>query len=542
VSTAAEPVAQPPATAPESDLGRRDYVRAVRRTALLVVGVGVVARVVRYALGASLWGDEAAVALNLARRDWVGLTHTLDWFQVAPVLFLWAERAAVLVLGGSEWSLRLLPFVAGVAGLFAFRDLARRVVPPTAAALATALLAVSHWPIFLSGTLKPYTCDLFWSAGLMALAVRWRQRPHRLWPLAALALAVPLALGLSFPTVFVAGGVTLYLLPAVVRQRDRRAAALFALYNLLLVGSFAAVFLLSLRQQADPNAAELQAFMRNYWTHGFPPDTPLRLIVWAVRVHTGWLMMYPVGDANGGSTLTFLLFVGGVWACWRSRDRALLVLCLAPFALNFAAAAIGKYPYGASCRLCQHLAPAICLLVGVGWAAILERIAPRLADRLWWVRAAAVALAGFGVAHIAVDLHRPHRDTRAKWSQAVSREVGYHLRPGDVVVYRCAAAVRYEPFEWYMVRLGGRVAWDDVPAVGPDVRRVWVVAFAANGTGAADEAEVLTRLGPAWETLARTEYQLRPDGWEHNYLHAAVRCLGRTGDPAPRPVLAASPP
>lgn len=542
MSTAAEPVAAHRPPSPQPDLGRREYVLAVRRVALLLVGVGVVARVVRYALGASLWGDEAAVALNLARRDFAGLTHALDWFQVAPVLFLWAERAVFLLLGGSEWSLRLLPFLAGVAGLFAFRDLARRVVPPTAAALATGLLAVSHWPIFLAGTLKPYSGDLLWSAGLMALAVRWRQRPHRVWPLAALALAVPLALGLSFPTVFVAGGVSLYLLPAVVRQRDRRAAVLFGLYNALLAGSFAVVFLMSLRQQADPNAAELQAFMHNYWAHGFPPGGPVRFAVWLLRVHAGWLMMYPVGDANGGSTLTFLLFLAGVWTCWRSRERGLLVLCLAPFALNFVAAALDKYPYGASCRLCQHLAPAICLLVGVGWAAILERVAPRLADRLWWVRAAAIMLAGFGIAHLGFDLYRPHRDTQAQWSRAVSREVGYHLRPGDMVVYRCAGSVRYEPFEWYMTRLGNQVAWDDVPAVGPETRRVWLVVFAGNKTGAVEEAELLARLGPGWETLARTEYQIRPTGWENNYLHATVRCLGRTGDPAPRPILAASPP
>ena len=62
---------------------------AARNGLWLVLALGVAWRLARYALRMPLWGDEAALALNLLDRDFAGLLAPLANAQVSPVLFLW---------------------------------------------------------------------------------------------------------------------------------------------------------------------------------------------------------------------------------------------------------------------------------------------------------------------------------------------------------------------------------------------------------------------------------------------------------------------
>jgi hypothetical protein len=499
-------------------------VTRLRRLTVWVVGVGVVARLFRYALDGSIWNDEAAVALNLLRRDFEGLTHALDERQVAPVLFLWAERAVMLALGGSGLALRLLPLLFGLAGLVVFWDFARRVAPPTATAFAVGILAVARWPVMMSSTLKPYTADMFCSALLMALAVRWRQNPERPWPLVALAVVVPFCLGMSYPTVFVAGAVSLYLLPAVWRHRDRWSAALFACYNLAALAGFIAVYALLLRQSADPQTADLKEFMRAYWKHGFPPAGPLEFVGWAVKIHTGRLMAFPWGDGHGGSTLTTLLFLTGLRACWRSGNRPLLVLCLTPFALNFAAAVLRQYPYGACTRLSMHLAPAICLMIGSGLAHLVESV-PLFRKRLAAATAVLVGFALFGAGEMIADACKPHREPYGRWMQSLYRDLEPQLQPGDAVVYRCPIPNQRETFDWYVGRVAERAA-SLGPAAGTG--RVWVIVVTATTPGCDLERELVAGLGGEWRTVTRTEYATVPISRGHANIYGIVHALERS--------------
>jgi hypothetical protein len=109
--------------------------------------------------------------------------------------------------------------------------------------------------------------------------------------------------------------------------------------------------------------------MDRYWRETFPPlAQPWKLPLWFMEIHSSGMLGYPVGGPNWGSLVPFLLCLAGVAIlAWR-RQGFLLALLLSPLGLNFVAAAMHRYPYGGHQRMTLFMAPAFCLLIGVGIA------------------------------------------------------------------------------------------------------------------------------------------------------------------------------
>jgi len=275
-------------------------------------------------------------------------------------------------------------------------------------------------------------------------------------------------------------------------RRSPKLIALCLAYGIFLGASFAAM----VDVYAGPHAAVP-------WRPGapgrlteladaFPPLTkPWRLPYWLLDIHTGNLMAYPVGGKHGGSTLTFLLVLIGIGRLWRTR-RALLIVLLGPLLLTFIAAALHRYPYGSSARFSLHMAPAFCLLAGVGLLTALKRCLP--ARKVpGGVRVAALILAAVPVGGIVADVLRPYKflyDVKNK--QAVSwmaertgpddlwvsfNVAGTGVSYADDFYPRSGDAARH----WfYLHRLAPvPIAWAPEPATvtAKTSGRVWLVAY-----------------------------------------------------------------
>jgi hypothetical protein len=341
------------------------------RWIMVFLAIGVAARLIRYLLRFPLWGDEAMLAMNFLDRDYASLMRPLDFHQVAPLLFLWIELTAIKLFGFHEWSLRLFPLLCSLASLFLFHRLASLLLRGTALVLAVGIFAVTYSGLRYAAETKPYGVDLMVSTLLLLLAVRWWRRPgdtRWLWTLAAI---IPLALGISFPAVFVAGGVSLTVATVLLRTRSRRGWWAWGALNVALAGSFLAWYRLSVGAQAG---AELNDMAR-MWNDTFPPRESLTsLLAWLVRVHAGPLLAVPIGGDNWGSIGTTLICLVAVGALIRQGRFRLLALCSIPFLLNLIAAAMRRFPYGGHMRLAMHLTPLVCLLAGIGAAAVLQWI------------------------------------------------------------------------------------------------------------------------------------------------------------------------
>jgi hypothetical protein len=255
---------------------------------------------------------------------------------------------------------------------------------------------------------------------------------------------VPILLALSYPAVFVAAGVSLALLPAVVRQDRRPVRLAYLVYNVVLVAGFLALYFGCTQIQSTA----LRSFYRyGYWRESFPPLTqPWKLPVWLIGVHTGTTLAYPVGGERGASTATLVAVLVGA-AFMYKRFRSPVWLLLAPCAMGLAAAFLGRYPYGGAPRITQYLAPSICLFAGLGAAVVLSRLP--WSFRRWAFRSTVGLLAGLGLFLIGRDLVQPYR----VWEDEQSRRFARHFwrddaRDAKLVCVKSDLGLAFQPKLW----------------------------------------------------------------------------------------------
>ena len=434
-----------------------------------------------FALNFPLWGDEAFVAVNLIARGYRDLLRPLDYGQVCPLLFLWLELTATKLFGFSEWSLRMIPTVCSVASMFLFAHVAARVTRGSARLLAVAIFAVSYYPIRHGAEVKQYSTDLLAALVLLALAIEWWRRPGQVRWLWALVIAVPLALTLSHPAVFVAGGISIGLAGAIWNARREGAILPFALYNLAMVGAFVGLFIVFTSEQ---ERLLLPTLRSHYWAEAFPPLVePLKLLVWLAEAHTGRMFAYPFGDVRGASSFTTLCFVAALIFLWRRGEKTLLMLAVSPFGLAFVASVMGRYPYGVSARTMIFLAPAICLNSGLGLAAMIAGLRSARAREVAFL-ASVLGLAGSGIVLLGVKLTYPYKSVadrdsrtfaRSFWSEksrdaelvCVKSDLGFGFNRRNWTLFRSALYLCNQKIYSPRHREDAGVNWDKVSSDRP---------------------------------------------------------------------------
>ena len=404
--------------------------------------LGLAARAVRYLLRFPLWEDECFLACNFIDQTYAGLLGPLNYHQVAPLGFLWVELTCVKLFGFHEAALRIFAFGASAGSVLLFRQLASRLLSGTAAVLAVAIFCVSYSGIRYAAEAKPYGPDQFVALGLLALAVEWRRRPaQRRW-LPALVAAVAIAIGVSYPAVFVAGGLSVWMALVLVKERRREWRG-WLLFNTVLIASFWAMLTLAAKNQT---ASEL-GYMQSYWKDHLPSlAAPGEFAWWFLLTHTGDLLAIPLGGERGASTLSFLVAACGVAALARQRRSLLLVLCLAPPALNMVAALMGRFPYGGHVKFSQYLAPAICLLLGAGGAALLARGRALPRSRRRALAAALTLLSLIALGTIARDFCLPYKSATDRRYRDFARWFWFSLESsGEVACLKTDLRLDFAP-------------------------------------------------------------------------------------------------
>jgi len=427
----------------------------------ILVAVHLVWMGVRYGLGFPIWGDEAFVAVNFFDRSYLDLVQPLEYGQIAPLFWLWMEKACFDAFGASPWALRLPALVAGVASTFLMLRFCLRSLPQPSALLGFAIFAASYYPLRHAVELKPYSVDLLFALLMLNLALDIHKGLLAKTPQAGrwLALIVISILGVwsSFPSMFVSGSLIVYfgmrgLFGKVGQQRERLGLLLpVGLWSVWL--AISAIYMV--RVFAGPHA-ESASWLTEMamWTPTFPPLAEWWLLPeWLLQSHAGYMSAYPTGGRDYGSSATLLLIVIGIIAVWRSKRRGFLWLLLGPLAFTFIAAAMERYPYGGSVRVSIYMAPAFCLLAGHGLASLFGLASTKLQGGA--TATFCLLLAGFAVSGVVRDVQKPQKIIADCMSLEFAGWMEQNVAADDVVAGFCNTERGYAPDFFH---LGGSMA------------------------------------------------------------------------------------
>ena len=432
---------------------------------LLLVLLGAAIRIRQWAVGRSLWLDEALIGESLVSRDYTALvSEPLLHNQAAPVLWLWAERLAIDLLGTDERVLRIVPMLAGFAVLGLTWALARRLLPAVVVPVPVTIVALSPSLTYYANEVKQYSSDVAVVLVLVLLALRALRGTR---DVAVLTAAGAVLLWLSHAAVLALAGLSLVLvLRHAVGRRWREAVVTAGILSGWLV-SLGVAFVLVLDDLRDNRVLE------DYWAYTFPTDDGLAR--WFGR---RWLDLTetPLGLRLPELALA-VLALGAVRLLWVTRARGAAALAIV--AMATLAASLSAYPFAG--RLSLWLVPLAALAIG---ALVPDRMdLPRAA----WLLAVTVALSLTVVPALRETLPRLVEAQYVEELEPVLRQVAAERQPGDQVLVHIAARGGYDYYERFVpIRRDGVVLLIDTPAQGCDDRvalrtgrfateRVWVV-------------------------------------------------------------------
>jgi hypothetical protein len=293
-------------------------------------------------IGRSLWLDEAWVANSIAAPSLHDTFYYPQWLQTSPPLFLLAARGAVHLLGLSNVSLRIVPLIFALLAVAGFLVVVTRIVSPSIAILAGALLVFSPATIEYAHSSKQYSGELLATVLILGAAISYLRSPSRrryYWLTATMAVALPLA----YSSVFLLPGVFL----AVYRE-NRRPALLAGVTG----GVLAILYIFFIRPNYSP---DLHRFWEIDTEGGFSPGLIAEIcFVFLAAARVAFSL---ITKRSG-------------WRVWTQ------ILCVLPCLLLTGASEMGWYPLTYRTRL--FVIPCFLLLAAINLDDLLNWMARRM--------------------------------------------------------------------------------------------------------------------------------------------------------------------
>jgi len=315
--------------------------------------LGILLRFRQYLIGRSLWVDEAMLALNIVNRNFAGLYKPLDYDQGAPVGFLLVEKSFNLLLGRSEFALRLFPFILGITSLWVFYLLLKRFTTGPALLVAFTLFAINPRLIYYSSEVKQYMADVVVTIILLLITTYVFEHPSRK-RLGWLAVTGLLALWFSHPSLFVLAGIGITLFFLFLQKRDYP--------NIGLVIGMGVMWLINLGFLYSLTLSDLSqnSFMRTYWQNAFAPMPPWSDWNWY------WIVFQKNMDTHFAVThfawISAILMLAG-WYLLFKQNRIFAIVIAGIFSFALLASTLQLYP--SLERMVLFLTPIGILLIAI---------------------------------------------------------------------------------------------------------------------------------------------------------------------------------
>jgi hypothetical protein len=330
---------------------------------------GVAFRIIQYGYNRSLWLDEAMLSSTILNRSYGAmLVPPLDYYQYAPLGFLWLERFFVGLIHPLEYGLRFFPLVCGVISVLAFWRLTRYVLGPIGQITALSLFSCGHYLVYYASEVKQYSTEVLVCVVLIWACLWYRAAGPSWGKTLFLGILGAAAVWLSFSAVFILAGIGISLAFFATRNPSRKDLVLLLPLFALWAGSFLiAYYGVISHLPYRPDVMKEWNDLNGFWP--FPP-TSLAELAWPLKS-----LQTFIANPLGMETIfpyTVVLAVG-FWCLARHAPFFCLVAGLT-VALAVAAAAGHKYPF--ALRTILYLVPLALIGIGAAIDTLWEKLNP----------------------------------------------------------------------------------------------------------------------------------------------------------------------
>jgi uncharacterized membrane protein len=424
-----------------------------------------------YNLGArSLWLDEAWVANAIIQAD---VSLVIKKSLTAPLFFVLSIHYLAVLLGKTEFVLRLLPCLFGFGTLILFYLLIRRITGKTAALVTLLMLSFSHQFIHYSKELKQYSGAMFFTLILVYLCEKILiSNRNKDWVL--FSLFCVLGVGFDHSLLFIVPTVFAVLLFNLSFKQNWKKL----LYSGGLVFTFSFLFFVfQTLNQISNNIGSIQ----RYWVSFYPNLSSFSSFLnWLVvsfkrMFHYFELPFFPV---------SLLVVILGLSLFYKKSKKRYFLYIILPLIFVLTASFLRRYPFGGS-RLMLFFAPLLYFAFGNGLNFIFEKLNR---NRLYLpLICTALILSISPVSNLFHTIKHPYKQEETR---PLLNKVMRYMEPGDKVYVYYGAKQAFEFYyrtEFYEMMETKNIIWgnnhrDDISKYSSDLEkylqkntRIWII-------------------------------------------------------------------
>ncbi|MBC6478018.1 MAG: glycosyltransferase family 39 protein [Hormoscilla sp. GM7CHS1pb] len=262
------------------------------------------------------------------------------------------EKFAVQILGNNEYALRLFPLICGVASLFLFYELGKKLLLKSGVTISLLLFACLKYLVYYSAEVKQYSSDVTIALLLYLLLLPLAKQKLNRGQMIKYCLVGAIAIWFSHPSIFILASIGSIAL--LRRQKDQnQTKKLLGIYSAWIF-SFVIFYFVSLSNLTGNETLMIS------WGNAFP-DTTFD-IIWMLDAF-GKFFYKPLGFGKWIDGLAIVAFLVGCVSYWLRRKEILLLL-LSPLLATFSASFLHQYPFRS--RLVLFLTPFVIFLIAEG--------------------------------------------------------------------------------------------------------------------------------------------------------------------------------
>jgi hypothetical protein len=328
--------------------------------------LGIILRVIVYFQNRSLIIDEANLARNVVEKNGTDFFQSLDYEQYCPPIFMLWTKLNTHLFGINEFSLKLIPLLAGILLLVFFYSLLRIFVKESLIHCYLLLvLSFSTLAIRYSTEFKQYSLDALLTLVLIYVALQFKEAKWTLKNTLIWLLLGSLMIWTSMPSIFILAAIGFaFLYQSWLVERKIPVGLVFAGGFWLI--NFGLYFWTVLYQ--DSTSDLLQDYHQNFFFEFLPTTTAE-----ASRSFNLLLgIMTSITDRTALGLLFCALFLSiGTYQMIRKQKFEALLLVLP---ILFALIASNLNLYSLIPRLSLFLIPICLLLMGIGLSLAWEKM------------------------------------------------------------------------------------------------------------------------------------------------------------------------